>query len=495
MTIDINLKDSENNQPLPKQEEKPTKIVKRTKKTRKEKKIKQPKSKRQKRKTILIVLVILLSLAVGAAGYYVYKGYKLSEDIGLKLNAQDLIPTQEDPELKKDPSGKYTNALIVGIDTREGTNLLNTDTIILVSYSYETGEVTMLSIPRDFHVEINDSYWFARINSVYSNAEKFEEGTGLAELKETVEEITNQKIQYHALVDYNAFVGIIDAIGGITVNVENAFTDYMYPLYNGYQTVSFDAGPQEMDGETALKYARSRHSMDNNEGTDYARAARQQNVIKALQEKIMSTETYTNPKTLMNIFSSVAENLKVSEFTIEDIEAGLDLAKTFSTESKETYSFVMDPTIGNNQLVEQKTMESGAYAIGPVLGFGQYDDIQAFFQLMYTYPALYKEDARILVYNTGLGHQESYQKTLDLREEYPYLNITFAGTLYSDKEGTAIYTQNEEEPKTATVKIFSEYLETEETTQPEYITTHLNGEDVTILLGSQIEEEVTTSEI
>ena len=493
MTIDINLKDTEKENPLPlPPEQSPSK-----EKVKKEKKvkIKKPWDKKRKKKAILIGLIVLLSLAIGAAGYYVYKGYKLSKDIGLKLNAQDLLPGNEEPELQRDPSGKYTNALIVGIDTREGTNLLNTDTIILVSYNYDTGDVTMLSIPRDFHVEINDSYWFARINSVYSNAEQLEEGTGIEELKETVEEITSQQIQYHALVDYNAFVEIIDAVGGITVNVENAFTDYMYPLYSGYQTVSFDAGPQEMDGETALQYARSRHSMDNNEGTDYARAARQQNVIKALQEKIMSTETLTNPKTLMNIFSSVADNLRVSEFTLDDIEAGLDLAQTFNSENRKTYSFVMDPSIGNNQLIEQKTMESGAYAIGPVLGFGQYDDIQAFLLSMYTSPALYKEDARILVYNTGLGHQESYNKTLELKEEYPYLNITFAGTLYSDKEGTTIYTQNDDDPKTETVKTFAEHLGTDEITQPEYITTHLNGEDVTILLGSQIEEEVVSSEI
>jgi LCP family protein required for cell wall assembly len=493
MTIDINLKDNqETTQPLPQQQPKDVVQEVKTKRKRKERK---PKDKKKRKKTFLIVAIILLSLAVGASAYYVYKGYKLSKDIGLKLTAQDLIPTKEDPELKKDPSGKYTNVLVVGIDTREGGNLMNTDSIILISYDYETKEVTMLSIPRDFHVEINDSNWYARINSVYSSAEKLEEGTGLEELKETVEEITNQQIQYHALVDYNAFVEIIDAVGGVTVNVENTFTDYMYPLGIGYQTVSFQAGPQEMDGETALKYARSRHSMDNNEGTDYARAARQQNVIKALQEKIISTETFTNPKTLMSIFSSVAENLKVSEFTLEDIEAGLDLAKTFNEENKEVYSFVLDPSAGNNQIIERKIMESGAYAIGPVLGFGQYDDIQAFLSLLYASPAIYKEDARILVYNTGLGHQESYQKTLELREEYPYLDITFSGTLYSDKEGTLVYTQNEEEPKTETVKILSKYLETTEIEQPEYITTHLNGEDVTILLGSQIEEETETSEI
>jgi LCP family protein required for cell wall assembly len=353
----------------------------------------------------------------------------------------------------------------------------------------------MLSITRDFHVEINTSNWYSRINSVYSSAEQRKEGTGLEELKNTVEEITRQQIQYHALVDYNAFVDIIDTVGGITINVENSFTDYMYPSGIGYQTVTFVAGPQEMDGETALQYARSRHSMDNDEGTDFARAARQQNVIKALQEKIASTETLTNPKTLMGIFSSVADNLKVSEFTIKDLEAGLELAKNFNNNGGNSYSFIMDPTIGNNQLVERKSLESGAYAIGPVLGLGRYEDIQGFFSQMYSNPALYKEEARILVYNTGLGHQEGYQQTLSLKEKYPYLNISYSGTLYSDKEGTYIYSHDDENPKTETVKILSSILKTENSTQPEYITTNLNGEDVTILLGSNIKKETNESEI
>ena len=497
MTIDINLKDNQekiDNTPLsPKTESTPD--PKMVKSKEKKVKIKKPVNKAKRKKTILIVLISILTLAIVAVGYYVFQGYLLTKDIGLKLTAKDLIPTQEEPELKKDPSGKYTNILIVGIDTRDNSSLQNTDTIILVSYNYDTEDVTMLSIPRDFHVEINNSNWFSRINSVYNSAEQKEEGTGLEALQNTVEEITQQQIQYYALVDYNAFVEIIDTVGGVTVNVENSFTDFMYPLGTGYQTVKFVAGPQEMDGDTALKYARSRHSRDNNEGTDFARAARQQNVVKALQEKIVSTETLTNPKTLMGIFSSVAENLKVSEFTLEDIEAGLDLAKEFNASDKTVYSFVMDPTIGNNLLVDRKTMPSGAYAIGPVLGLGQYDDIHDFFSHMYANPALYNEDARILVYNTGLGHQDGYLQTVALKEKYPYLNISYSGTLYSDKEGTYIYSHNEEEPKSETVKVFSTELNTTNSTQPEYITTNLNGEDVTILLGSKIETEITESEI
>jgi LCP family protein required for cell wall assembly len=385
--------------------------------------------------------------------------------------------------------------MIVGIDTRENSSLLNTDTIVVASYNYDTNSVTMLSIPRDFHVEVNKAtHWFARINAVYGTAEKNAEGTGLDELQKTVEEITQQEIQYYAMVDFKAFVEIIDSIGGITVDVENSFIDYMYPLGTGYQTVSFTEGIQEMDGETALQYARSRHSMQNGEGSDYARAARQQKVIIAVKDKILSTETLTNPVTLMNLISSVADNIKVSEFNLEDIQAGLDLAKEYQEKNGVLNNFVLDPSIGNGKLVEVKTLASGAYAIGPKLGLGIYTDIHEFLQMLAKDPELYAEDSTIRVYNTGLGYQATYQKVLELQEQYPYLNIVFSGTLYSDKEGITVYT-HDSEPKPHTVEILSTYLNADSTTKPEYITNNLNGEDVTILLGKEILVEETTSEI
>ena len=497
MTIDLDLKDNQTSEQekISKKRDERLQKLKEVKKPKK-KKIKTSKAENQdKKKWPKIVIIILAILLIAELSYYLWGIYQKAKDIGFSITPKDLISQPEDPELKKDSTGKYTNFMIVGIDTRENSSLLNTDTIVVASYNYDTNSVTMLSIPRDFHVEVNKAtHWFARINAVYGTAEKNSEGTGLEELKKTVEEITQQEIQYYAMVDFNAFVEIIDSIGGITVDVENSFIDYMYPLGTGYQTVSFTEGIQEMDGETALKYARSRHSMQNGEGSDYARAARQQKVIIAVKDKILSTETFTNPATLMNLISSVADNIKVSEFTLEDIQAGLDLAQKYQKDNGILNNFVLDPAIGNGKLVEVKTLPSGAYAIGPKLGLGIYTDIHEFLKKLARDPKLYAEEASIRVYNTGLGYQTTYQKVLELQEQYPYLNIVFSGTLYSDKEGVVIYTHDGNQ-KNHTVEVISEYLSANSTTKPEYITNNLKGEDVTILLGKEILVEETTSEI
>jgi LCP family protein required for cell wall assembly len=435
-------------------------------------------------KVIFTITGILFAVFLAYGGYLVYKTYKAGRQIGFNLNASDVI-SQELATLKKDSSGKYTNALVLGVDTRETNNLLNTDTIILVSYNHETHDVIMMSIPRDFHVQINpEVYWFNRINSVYPTYEAKGEGKGLPRLQEIVTEITGKEIQYYAMINFKGFVELIDSLGGINVNVENSFTDYRFPTEPGYKTVSFEAGPQHMDGQTALEYARSRHSLDNNEGSDFARAKRQQKVIEAVIDKIISN-SLLDPQSVMNLFNVIQDNVKISEFTLKDIEAGVKELKKFQ-EDGETYSFVLDPTAGAGKLVtSQNVVNTEAYAIGPVKGLGQYQDIQEYMKHVWSNPKLYEENPVIRVYDTGLGYTEAREKYLDLTKQFPYLKIYYAGTLYNDKESTISYINNSEKNYDHSLKTVNEYIKPDSTQKPEYITTKLNGEDITILYGIQ----------
>ncbi len=444
--------------------------------------VEKPKKKINTKKVILFSAI---ALVVCGIGFLAYKGYVLSKGIGFKFDSNSIL-NQETPELKKDSSGKFTNALIVGIDTRETGEEHSTDTIILLSYNHETNKALMLSIPRDFNVEIGeDSGWFSRINAVYANAEDKEEGSGLIALKKTVEKVTDLEIQYYGMVDLKGFTKIVDAVGGIDVNVENSFTDYLYPIGKSYKTISFKAGPQTMDGTTALEYARSRHSQQNNEGSDYARARRQQKVIVALKDKVLSSETLTNPRKILDIISSVTKNIKVSDFTLDDIEAGLNLAKKFDEENGTVYSFVLDPTSGGYSLIEVKSTEP--YAIGPKDGYGVYTRIQEYIENIIAEPALYSEKPNLYVYDTGLGYKAVQETIKDMKLEYPYISITFNGTLFKDKEGIVVYSNTEDFPNS--IDTVASYLKTESKTKPEYITSKVGNGGVTILLGKEIQLE------
>ena len=103
-------------------------------------------------------------------------------------------------------------------------------------------------------------------------------------------------IHYNVTINFEVFKQIVDTLGGIDVEIENTFTDSEYPIEgkeddpviaNRYETVTFTKGLEKMNGERALKYVRSRHG-DGAEGTDFARSKRQQKVILAIKDKLMS---------------------------------------------------------------------------------------------------------------------------------------------------------------------------------------------------------------
>lgn len=219
-------------------------------------------------------------------------------------------------------SSGRTNIVFLGIGGpgHEAPDL--TDTIILASVKLDTGQITLLSIPRDIWVPSMR----AKINTAfhYGNLRR-PDGGGLILAKSSVSEITGQPVHYAAVLDFTAFTSVIDRLGGIDVRVEDAFTDDRYPLPGRqdddcggedpeylcrYETISFAKGDIHMDGSAALKYARSRHSASDSEGTDYARSRRQVQVIKALQSKLVSlAKSPKNWPTLKSVYDTLFSSL------------------------------------------------------------------------------------------------------------------------------------------------------------------------------------------
>lgn len=173
-----------------------------------------------------------------------------------------------------------------------GTHGTLTDTIMVASVNEELKTVSLISVPRDLFVDgrkINEHY------GLY----------GIDQLKEAVSEVTGLSIDKYAVIDLQAFIDIVDAIGGIDVYVDKAIYDSSYPNGNGGYTVfSLGAGQQHLDGSTALKYARSRHST-----SDFDRASRQQKVIVAVKEKLAGMDFSDQASDALAIFESISGNL------------------------------------------------------------------------------------------------------------------------------------------------------------------------------------------
>lgn len=205
------------------------------------------------------------------------------------------------------------NFLLLGIGGpgHEGPYL--SDTIILASLKPSTGEAAMMSIPRDLIVPTGNGA-YQKVNHVYALSQKKGIEYAFKETKRVIGDTFGVPIHYMGVVDFDGFVELIDTVGGVTVMVERPFADSSYPAGpNKYQTVSFKAGSQRMDGKTALTFARSRHG-SNGEGSDFARSARQQKIIIATREKLASFDTYFNPRKITQLYSLV------NQYTKTDIE-------------------------------------------------------------------------------------------------------------------------------------------------------------------------------
>ncbi|MCM8748197.1 LCP family protein [Thermomicrobiaceae bacterium CFH 74404] len=171
------------------------------------------------------------------------------------------------------------NILLLGVDKRESEDVPRSDTMIIVMIDPLTRDVAMLSIPRDLLVTI-PGYGDTKINAAYSyGAQSDVTGPGL--VRATIEYNFGIPIHYFAEVDFEGFVRIVDTLGGVTVDVPAPIKDDEYPGEQfDYTRIYFPTGLQHMDGRTALRYVRTRH--DDN---DFARGARQQQVLQALREQ------------------------------------------------------------------------------------------------------------------------------------------------------------------------------------------------------------------
>lgn len=180
------------------------------------------------------------------------------------------------------------NVLLLGTDARpDEADVPRTDTMILLTFDAQHQTAGLLSLPRDLWVPIPGFGYDTKINTAYQIGEsEGYPGGGPQLAKDTVSSFIGQPVQYYVRVNFQGFVELIDLIGGIDVVVPKTIYDDAYPT-DDYETQVFylEAGQQHLDGETALKYVRTRNVDD-----DYARAERQQQVIRAVADKVMRAD-------------------------------------------------------------------------------------------------------------------------------------------------------------------------------------------------------------
>lgn len=184
-----------------------------------------------------------------------------------------------------DGQSRFT-VLVVGLDRRPNETGLayRTDTMLLVSIDPATKSLGVLSIPRDLFVSIPGYSEPQRVNTPMVLGELQRPGYGPQLLMQTVQYNLGIRVHDYVAIDFNTFISIVDAVGGVDMDIPYAISDTSYPDMNyGYDPFYIKAGFQHLDGKTALKYARTRHG-----DSDFNRAERQQAVLYAIRDRVLS---------------------------------------------------------------------------------------------------------------------------------------------------------------------------------------------------------------
>jgi LCP family protein required for cell wall assembly len=260
------------------------------------------------------------------------------------------------------------NVLLIGSDRRPGDGSYNTDTLIVASVDPASGQVAMFSIPRDTTgIPLSGparsffgTTWNRKINALFQQARArpdiFPGGklSGYQALKDTLGELYGVDIQYFVEVDFGGFTQVVDALGGVTVNVQLPVVDDYYPGDKGALRVYIPTGVQHMTGAEALVYARSRHG-----STDFDRASRQQRVILSLRQQ---ADFATLLQRLPDLVKSTKKAVK-TDFPVDRLPQLIDLASKIDVGNVRSYVFT-PPRYGTEGMVNgQYVLQANVAAI------------------------------------------------------------------------------------------------------------------------------------
>ena len=328
-------------------------------------------SPRSRGRPALLLIVALVAVTafygtielVGVRAYQAANAIFVNPSSGLQIPAASFSPrptgtpgpsqTATPPTATPIPGPAWAqdgrlNLLLIGTDAGPGRWLARTDTMVVLSVDVATGRAALFSVPRNVigvplppesAAAFPDGRFPGLLNALYVYAvghpKKFpgdsDEARGFRAISGAIQELVGVALDGAIVVNLNGFVDLVDAVGGLWVDLPYALYDAHYPTPDGlhYITISFKAGCQHLDGVRALEYARSRH-MD----SDYGRILRQQRVIKALARQLDPIALLPQVPHLLqiaqdNLWTTIAET-DVAELAVLAAQVDTDNIKGIS---------------------------------------------------------------------------------------------------------------------------------------------------------------------
>jgi LCP family protein required for cell wall assembly len=421
--------------------------------------------KKKRRKIKRIVILSIVALILVGLGWLGWISYQSMKNIFGGENAPGLLGLIDKKQLKGEASGRV-NVLILGVGDENHAGSTLSDTMMVLSYDTKSKNIAMVSIPRDMYVKI-DKDGYAKINEAHAYGEEHKVQGGGPELaRQTVSNVLDLPIHYYVRFDFTGFKKLVDAVGGVDVNVEKDLYDPYYPGGN----FSIKKGIRHMDGTLALKYARSRETT-----SDFDRAKRQQQVIVAVKNKILSSQTLFNPKKILDIIQIIGNHVK-TDFKTNEFQRILELAK--GVDSNRIINKVIDN--GADGLLMNGygiTPSSAGSTLIPKAGLDNYSAIRNMVRNVFTGNQIKAEGAKISVLN-GTGRSGLATQVADDLKSQGYNVVNYGTALTGSQNTTAIYDYTNGS-KSNTIKALEKYF----SAKAEKRNNSNNSYDIEIIIG------------
>ncbi len=428
------------------------------------------------------LIIIIVVVGIGLGGWLALRASGLAnkifvgQDTSVFGRLTDLISSQTGGSKLDGENEGQVNILLLGIGGPGHDGPYLSDTIIVAQLRPKEKKATMISIPRDYLVNTKE-IGQRKINAVF--AESYQKNKNWDEagksIREVVSNISGLEIPYFAVMDFKGFEKSIDLLDGIDVQIDRTFTDYTFPNNTeGYlPPVTFKEGQERMDGERALIFARSRHAAGE-EGTDYARSVRQQKIIQAAKNKVVSLNLIADAGKINELFTVIGDSFHTNMSPGQMLRA-YNITKDFGDD--QTISLSLDPESG--LICPQTLEESGAFVL-TVCPSKTTADIQDYFKNSFSTGQLTSEKATVWLADSSVTGK-LYKKA---ETELNNAGLTVYKVVYGGKplNQTVVYTVNN---KPTTAEFITGKLDASPVSlPPPGIKIDPNKVDVIVILGS-----------
>ena len=395
----------------------------------------------KKRKIITGILLFIVLILLGGVIWFILWGNDIIAKItGGQGNIFDLF-TENYVDLKTDENGR-TNILAFGTSgynmdgdegngTHDGAQL--TDSIMVISLDQKTGDVAMLSLPRDLKAsstctatsKINELYWC-------NNMDGNDEQAGAEALSNEVGKILDLDFQYYAHLNWGSLIQIVNTLGGIEVTLDEDISDY------GWTGAVFKAGETyTIDGDQALGLARARHGTASG---DFTRGASQQKILIGIKDKVL--EKQLSLTDIISLASTLGDNLRTN-FSIDEMKSLAHLTYDFDFNNIRQVSLI-EP----EKLMTTGTINGISYVL-PVGGNGNYSNIRAYVAKMFSSDPKQYEDPTILILNANDTPGAAANEKIKLEEDnYPTIYVDDVPATGEFENEYTLYARTEEKPGT-----------------------------------------------